>query len=99
VGFDFVPLFIHETPKLALHRLERIMDNFGERGVRAVVHLLLVRDKLVTRRNGDIDTHPELVSFLMRVIGLLDCHVTSVDVIAEFFEPGRFFQNELVDLF
>ena len=35
----------------------------------------------------------------MRVIRLLDGDVTSVDVVAEFFEAGRFFQNELIDLF
>ena len=33
----------------------------------------------------------------MRMIGLLDGDVTSIDVIAEFFEPGRFLQNKLVD--
>jgi len=86
-------------PQLTLHRLERIVDHLAQRGVRAVVHLLFVGDELVTRRDGDIDAHPELVSFLMRMIGLLDGDITSVDMVAEFFEPGRFLQNELVELF
>ena len=91
------PLLLHKMAQLSLHRLESIVDDFGQRGVRAVVHLLFVGDELVTRRDGDIDADPELVSFLMRMIGLLDGDITSVDMIAEFFEPGRFLKNELVD--
>ena len=93
------PLLLHEMPQLAFHRLERIVDHLGQRGVRAVVHLLCVGDQLVTRRHGDVDAHPELVPFLMRVIGLLDRDITSIDMIAEFFEPGCFLQNELVERF
>jgi hypothetical protein len=48
-------------------------------------------------RDGDVDADPELVSLVMRMIGLLDRYVTPVDVIAEFFEPRRFLQDELVD--
>lgn len=84
--------------QLPFHRFESVVDNFGQRGVRAVVHLLFVGDEFVARRHGDIDTHSKLVSFVMRMIGLLDCNVTSIDVIAEFFEPSRFLQNKLVDL-
>jgi len=84
--------------QLAFHRFESVVDNFEERGVRAAVHLLFVGDEFVTRRHRDIDAHSKLVSFLMRVIGLLDGDVTSIDVIAEFLEPGRFLQNKLVDL-
>jgi len=84
--------------QLAFHRFESVVDNFGQRGVRATVHLLFVGDEFVARRHCDIDAHSKLVSFLMRMVGLLDGDVTSIDVIAEFFEPGRFLQNELVDL-
>ena len=83
--------------QLPLHRFESVVDDFLQRGVGAVVHLLFVGDEFVARRHGDIDAHPELVSFVMRMIGLLDGHVTPVDVIAEFFEPRRFFENELID--
>ena len=92
-------LLLHEMAQLPLHRLECVVDNLGECGVRAVVHLLFVGDEFVMRRHGDIDAHSKLVSFVMRMIGLLDGDITSIDVIAEFFEPGRFLQNELVDLF
>jgi hypothetical protein len=90
---------LHKMAQLAFHRFESVVDNFGQRGVRAVIHLLFVGDKFVPRRHRDIDADSKLVSFLMRMIGLLDGDVTSIDVIAEFFEPGRFLQNELVDLF
>ena len=92
------PLLLHEVAQLPLHRLERVVDDFAQRGMGAVVHLFFVGDEFVTRRNGDIDAHPELIPFVMRVIGLLDGDVTSVDVIAEFLEPSRLLQNELVDL-
>jgi hypothetical protein len=51
----------------------------------------------VAGRNGDIEADPERVSFLMRVVWLLDDHVATVDVVAEFFEASRFFEDELVD--
>ena len=57
------PLLLHEVAQLAFHRLERVVDDFGQRGVGAVVHLLFVGDEFVTRRNGDIDAHSKLVSF------------------------------------
>jgi hypothetical protein len=95
---SLAPLLLHEMAQLPLHRLERVVDNFGQRGVGAIVHLLFVRDELVTRWNRHIDPHPELVPFLMGMIGLLDGHVASIDVIAESFEPSRFLQNELVEL-
>ncbi len=91
-------LLLHKMAQLAFHRFESVVDNFGQRAVRAAVHLLFVGDEFVARRHCDIDTHSKLVSFVMRMIGLLDCNVTSIDVIAEFFKPGRFLQNKLVDL-
>jgi hypothetical protein len=92
------PLLLHQMAQLAFHRFESVMDHLGQRGVRAVIHLLFLGDEFVTRRHGDIDAHTKLVSFLMCMIGLLDGDVTSVDVIAKFFEPGRFLQDKFVDL-
>jgi len=48
------------------------MDDFFKRLVRAVVHLSLVRDEFVTARDGHIDAAAIWISFLMRVIRLLD---------------------------
>jgi hypothetical protein len=84
--------------QLAFHRFECVVDNFGEWSVRAVVDLLFIGHEFVTVRHSDIDAHPELVSLLMGMIGLLDGDVTPVDVIAEFFEAGRLFENKLVEL-
>jgi hypothetical protein len=92
-------LLLHEVPQLALHCLESVVDDLRKRGVRAIVHLLLVGDEFVMRRHGHVDPHSKLVSLLMRMIGLLDSDITAIDVVAEFFEPARFLQNELVELF
>jgi len=64
----------------------------------AVVLLLFIGDEFVTARNGHIDATTERVSFLMSMIGLLDGDIAAVDVVAEFFEPRRVIQNEIVDL-
>jgi hypothetical protein len=85
--------------QLPFHRFEGIVDNFGQSGVRTIVRLLFVGDEFVTRGNRNIDAYPELIPLLMRVIGLLDGDVTSIDVIAEFFKPSCLLQNKLVDLF
>ena len=85
-------------PQLPLHCLERVVDDFAQRGMGAAVHLLFVGDEFMTRWDGNIDAHPELVSFLVRMIGLLYGHITPINVIAEFLEPVRFLQNELVEL-
>ena len=84
--------------QLAFHRFESVVDHFGERGVGAIVHLSFVGDEFVMRRHRHIDAHSKLVSFVMGMIGLLDGDITSIDVIAEFFEPIRFLENELVEL-
>ena len=96
-GRSLPPLLLHQMAQLPFHRFESVMNDFGQRGMRTVIHLLFIGDELVARRHRDIDAHPELVPLVMRMIGLLDSHVTPVDVIAEFFEPSRFFKNELVD--
>jgi hypothetical protein len=98
VPASLAALFLHQMTQLAFHRFESVVDNFGQRRVRTVVHLLFFGDQFVTRRHSDIDADSKLVSFLMRMVGLLDGDVTSIDVVAKFFEPGRFLQNELVNL-
>jgi hypothetical protein len=84
--------------QLAFHRFEGVVNYFGQGRVRAVVRLLFVGDEFMAVRDRDIDAHSKFVSLVMGMIGLLDGNVTPVDVIAEFFEPGRFLENELVDL-
>jgi hypothetical protein len=66
--------------------------------MRAVVHLLFIGNEFVTTRNGHIDTTTVRISFLVRVIGLLNGDVAAVDVIAKSFQPGCIIQNESVDL-
>src|ERR1700676_4459606 len=45
--FYFAPLHVDEMTQLALHRFKRVVDDFGNRFVRAVVLLFFVRDELV----------------------------------------------------
>ena len=98
VGLYFVALFLHDPAQLALHGLEGVVDHFGERGVGAVVDAFFVGDQFVARRHGHVDPNAKRIAFLMSVIWLLDCHVASVDVIAELFESRRFIHDELIDL-
>ena len=85
--------------QLALHRLEGVVDDFGQRLVRAVVHWFFVGHQFVPARNSDIDANAELISFVMGVVRLLDRHVAAVNVIAKFFQPRCIIQNEVVDGF
>ena len=96
--FHFVPLLIDDTPQFALHRFECVVDDFGERFVRAVVSLLFISHELVTRRNRHINAATIRISFLMGVIWLLDGDVAAIDVIAKSFQPRRVLQNEIVDV-
>ena len=96
--FHITSLLVHDAAQLALHCFERVVDHFVERLVRAVVHLSLVGNKLVASRHSHIDAAAIRISFMMRVIGLLDGHVAAVDVVAKFFESRCIFQNEIVDL-
>jgi hypothetical protein len=98
VSFYLAPLFFHDATQLAFHGFESVVDHFVERLMRAVVHLFLVCDQLVTARNGHIDATPVRVSLVMGVIGLLDGHVAAVDMIAKFFQARCIIQNEIVDL-
>lgn len=93
VGFDFVALFLDDPTQFALHGFEGVVDHFAERRMGAVVHSLFVRDDLMPGRNGDIDPDPKRVSFLMRVIRLLDRDVAAVDVIAKLFEVRCLIQD------
>ena len=98
VCFDVAPLFVHDAAQLALHRLECVVNNLVERLVRAVVHRPFISDKLMASRHGDINTTPVGIPFLVGVIGLLNCHIAAVDVVAKFFESCGIIENEIVDL-
>ena len=95
---DVAALFVNDAAQLALHRFERVVNHLVERLVRAIVHLLLISNELVTARDGHIDSASVGISFVMGVIGLLDCDVAAVDMIAKPFQARRIIQNEIVDL-
>src|SRR5438876_3377790 len=90
VCFYFAPLLFDDVSQLAFHRLECVMDHFGQRFVRAVVFLLFVRDQLVPARNCHVNAHAELISFLMGMVRLFDRDVASVDVIAKFLKTAAY---------
>jgi hypothetical protein len=98
VRFDYAPLLVHDSAQFALHGFECIVDDFFERLVGAVIHLHLIRNELVPRCHGYVDTAPIRISFLVSMIGLLDGHIAAVDVIAKFLESCRIIQNETVNL-
>src|ERR1043166_5028239 len=56
-------LFFDEVAELTLHDFEGVVDDFVERLVGAVVHLLFVRDELVPRRDRPVDPAAVGVSF------------------------------------
>lgn len=96
--FNITPLLVHDAAQFALHGFESVMDHFVERLMRAVVHLPFICDQLVASRHGHIDPAPARISFMMRMIGLLNRHVAAVDVVAKSFQSCCIFQNEIVDL-
>ena len=98
MGLYVAPLFVDDAAQLAFHCFESVVDDFVQRLVGAVVHLLFIGDELMAAGNGHIDAATIGISFLVGVIGLLDRDVATVDVVAEFLEPGRVIQNEIVDL-
>jgi hypothetical protein len=98
VCFDFAPLLFHNTAQFALHRFERVVDYFFEQFVSAVIHLLFIGNQLVPGRHGQIDTAPVRISFVVRVIRLLDRDIAAVDVIAKLLEASCIFQNEIVNV-
>jgi len=97
VRFHVAPLFVHHPAQLPLHYLECVVYYLRERLVRAVIDLFFFRDQFVARRDGDINPHPELVSFFVSVIRLLNGNVAPADVIAKFVQPGCFLQHQLFD--
>ena len=98
VCFDVAPLLVYDAAQLALHCFERVVDHLVQRLMGPVVHLPFISDQLVASRHGHIDPAPARVSLVMGVIGLLDGHITAVDVVAKFFQSRRIFQNKIVDL-
>ena len=98
MGLNFVALLFDDAAKFALHGFERVMDDFLERFVSAVIHLPFIGHKLVPRRHGHVDADAEWVSFLMGVVRLLDGNVAAVDVVAKLFKARCFLKNELIDV-
>ena len=98
VGFDVAPLLIHDTTQLALHGFKCIVDNFFERFVSTVIHLPFISHKLMPGRHGHVDPTPVRIPFVMVMIGLFNCDVAAVDVIAKSFESFCVIQNKIVDL-
>jgi len=97
VRFHIAPLFVHHPAQLPLHCLERVVYHLCQRIVRAVIDLFFFSDQFVSGRDGDINPHPELVSFFVSVIWLLNSNVAPADVIAKFVQPGGFLQHQLFD--
>lgn len=97
VRFHVAPLLIHHPAQFPFHYLERIVYHLRQRLVRAVIDLFLFRDQFVAGRDRDINPHPELVSFFVSVIRLLNGNVAPADVIAKFVQPSRFLQHQLFD--
>ena len=95
MGFDIAPLLVHHAAQLAFHDFEGVVHHFCQRIVRAVIDLFFFGHQLVTGRDGDVDSHPVLVSFFMGVIGLLDGNVAPAAVIAEFVQAFGFLQYHL----
>jgi len=97
VRFHVAPLLVHHPAQFAFHYLERVVYHLRQRLVRAVIDLFFFRDQFVSGRDGDINPDPELVSFFVSMIRLLDRNVAPADVIAKFVQPGRFLQHQLFD--
>lgn len=83
MGLHFPSLLFHNAAQFAFHRLERVMDDFFERLVCAVVHLLFFGDELVTWRYGHVDSASVRVALVMRVICLLNRDIAAVDMITK----------------
>jgi len=74
------------------------MDDFAQWLMGAVVHSFFVSDQFVATRYGHIDTAPIRIPLVMGMIGLLDCHVATIYVVAKSFQTRRVIQNEVVNL-
>lgn len=84
VRFNVVPLLLYNATQLALHRLERVMNDFLKGFVSAVIHVPFIGHKLVTRRHGHVDAAPVWIPLVMIMIGLFDGDIAAVDMIAKF---------------
>ena len=93
-----MPLLVHNASQLTLHGFKCVVDDFLERFVSTVTHLLFIGHKLVARRHGHVDAASVWIAFEMVVISLLDCDIAAVDVITKSFESLGIIQNEIVDL-
>ena len=81
--FDVAPLLVYDAAQLALHCLERIVNGFGQRRMRAVIHLLFSGNQFVPWSHRHIDADVIRISLLMGVVSLLDRYVAAVDVVAK----------------
>ena len=93
-----VALFLDQRLELALHRFESVVDYLAQRFVHLVHGLFFVRDQLVAGWDGNIDPHPEGITGMLGVVGMLDDHVAAADVIAETIEARGFAANEFLEL-
>ena len=99
VRLHFAPLNFHEVAQLPLHRFERVVHDLAQRIVRAIVELLFITHQFVPRWNRHINSHPKRISFLMRMVRLLDGDITSADVIAKTIQSRCFRENQLLNFF
>ena len=98
MGFNVAPLLVYNATQFALHGFKCVVDDFFERFVSSIIHLPFIGHKLVSWRHSDVDAAPVWIAFVMIVIGLLDCDIAAVDVIAKSLESFCIIQNEIVDL-
>jgi hypothetical protein len=89
VGFYLAPLLFHNATQLTLHGFKRVVDDFFERFVSTVIHLLFIGHKLVPGRHRHVDTASVWIAFVMVVIGLLDRDIAAVNVITKSLQPFR----------
>jgi hypothetical protein len=91
-------LLFDQCLKLALHCLESVVDHFAERLVHFVRALFFIGHQLVAGRDGNIDSDPEWIAGMLRVVGMLNDDVAAADVIAKTIQPRGFVSDELVEL-
>lgn len=98
VGFNVVPLPVHNATQFALHGFKCVVDDFLERLVSTVIPLPFIGHKLVPWRHGHVNAAAVWIAFIMVVIGLLDCDIAAVNVITKSLKSLCIIQNEIVDL-
>jgi hypothetical protein len=97
VRLYFAALFLYDIAQLAFHRFEGVVDDFGQRLVRAIILLLLFGYQLMPARDRHIDPDAKIVPLLMGMIRLLDRDIASVDVVAKLFQPTSVLEHEVID--